>query len=188
MTQRGASAAALSAMGQAATGVCHLLELYLDTETVRVTDAWRPVSYGGNTYTALGEWVSFEPIRESTQVEVSSVRVQLSGVDQAMPARILSNDYIDRQLVIRKAFLDANEGLVVDPIPLFDGRCDAPRLVENPDANTSIVEIEAASQWSDFDRRPGRHTNHAEQQVWFPGDLGFEYVSEVNRQIKWGAA
>jgi hypothetical protein len=57
---------------------------------------------------------------------------------------------------------------------------------ENPDEGSCTIAISATSHWVDFERRPGRHTNHAEQQVWFPGDLGFEFSSEIVKEIRWG--
>jgi hypothetical protein len=61
-----------------------------------------------------------------------------------------------------------------------------PVIQENPDEGTCTLAIEAASHWVDFERRSGRHTNHAEQQVWFAGDKGFEFASEVMKDIPWG--
>ena len=79
-------------------------------------------------------------------------------------------------------------GVVIDPIAIFDGRADSPMIEEDPDSGKCVVVLAAAQHWVDFERRPGRHTNHEEQQIWFPGDKGFEFVSGLNREIKWGAA
>jgi hypothetical protein len=75
---------------------------------------------------------------------------------------------------------------VIDPIAIFDGRGDQPSISENPDDGKCTVTIDFASHWVDFERRPGRHTNHEEQQIHFSGDMFFEFVSGLDRQINWG--
>jgi hypothetical protein len=112
--------------------------------------------------------------------------VTLSGVDQVYIAEILQHNYIDRRLVIRKAFLTGDTA-VVDIIPYLDGRIDQPIVNENPEDGTCTVSLTAGSHWIDFERTSGRHTNDAEQQLWFPGDTFFELVGASRDDIKWGA-
>lgn len=189
MSGRNASAAVETEVALAANRPIHLFELYLDGATTYATDAYRSIVWSGNTYPALGHFLGFDGIEESADMVISQARVSLSGVDQTLIAALLAYEYIDRRLVIRKAFFDSDElNVLVDPLPIFDGRIDAPEIAEDPDAGTCVVTISASSHWIDFERAPGRHTNHEEQQIWFPGDLGFEYVAQLNRQIKWGAA
>lgn len=187
---RGASASVQTEIAKAANQPIHLFELYLDGATTYATDAHRSIEWNGNTYPALGHFLGFEGVEESADMVISQARVSLSGVDQTLIAAVLAHEYIDRRLCIRKGFMDSAsaDAVIVDPIPIFDGRVDAPEIAEDPDARTCVVTISASSHWIDFERAPGRHTNHEEQQTWFPGDLGFEYVSQLNRQIKWGAA
>lgn len=187
-SNRGASAPVLAEIAADANAPVHLFELYLPGATTYATDAFRAVEWGGNTYPALGHFLAFDGIEETADLAVTQVRVQMSGVDQSLISLLLSYDYIDRRLVIRQGFLDASDTLIIDPLAIFDGRCDAPEISEDPDTGASGITLAASSHWIDFERTPGRHTNHEEQQIWFPGDLGFEYVSQLNRQIKWGAA
>jgi len=183
---RGASAAVQAEVAKRANAPFHLFELYLDGATTYATDAFRTIEWNGNPYPAAGHFIGFDGVEETNDLSVSQARVSLSGVDQTEIAAILQHAYIDRRLVIRKAFFDASSGVIVDPFPLFEGRCDAPVIVEDPDVGSVTVTITAASHWVDFERKPGRHTNDAEQQIWFPGDKGFEFISQLNKQIKWG--
>lgn len=187
MSGRGASTAARAELAKDANRPFHLFELYLDAATTYATDSYRAVVWNGHTYLANGHYLDYDTIEETAELTVNQTRVTLSGVDQSEIAGVLSYEYIDRRLVIRKAFLADDETVVVDPFPILDGRCDAPSVVENPDDGTCTVVITAGNHWIDFERKPGRHTNHQEQQLHFPGDLFFEYVSEINKEIKWGA-
>ncbi len=184
---RGASVSVVSELGAAANEPCHLFELHLDDQVVRTTDAYRNIAWDGNTYIGAGGLLAFDGIEESAALQVSTARIQLTGVLQDTIALLLTHTYIDRRVVIYTAFLSGS-GVVVDPVALFDGRADSPIIEEDPESGKCTVTLAAAQHWIDFERRPGRHTNDAEQQIWFSGDKGFEFVSSLNKQIKWGAA
>jgi len=187
--QRGASAAVIAEVAKPANQPIHLFELYLSGATVFATDAYREIVWNGNAYPALGHLVGFSGVEESADLSVTQASVSLSGVDQTLIAAVLQYAYIDRRLVIRKAFLSTEgDAILIDPFPLFDGRVDAPVIAEDPDAGTCTVTLAVSSHWIDFERTPGRHTNHDEQQIWSPGDTGFSRISALNREIKWGAA
>lgn len=185
---RGATADVIAEMVLDANRPIHLFELYLSGATTYATDAYRTIVWNGNTYLALGHFLDFDGVEEVSDLTITQCRVQLSGVDQTLISTILTYEYIDRRLVIRKGFMTSAEAMMVDPLPIFDGRVDSPEIAEDPANGSCTVTISASLHWIDFERTPGRHTNHEEQQIWFPGDLGFEYVSQLNKQIKWGAA
>lgn len=195
MADRGASAAFLAEVVKQQQEPFHLFELYLDAGdggTVRNTDSHRTLVWGGNSYPANGDFMQFTPIQESAELRIKTCTIQLSGIDPTVDAggqtllqRMLSANYIDRRLVIYKGFMTAADALVVDPIAIFDGRCDAPAINEDPNATVSI-SITATDHWSTFDTVVGRHTNDAEQQQYFAGDTYFHLVSQINKTISWG--
>ena len=167
----------------------HLFELFLAT-TIYATDAPFPISWGGNTYTALGHFIAFSGGEENRDLAETRLTVSLSGVDQAWISNVLEQNYVDRRLVVRRAFLAPGGGVMVDPVALFDGLCDGrSRISEDHGAGASrcVVTLEAGSHWSDFGRRPGRHANDNEQRFLFAGDGFFRFVSEINRTVTWGA-
>ena len=49
-----------------------------------------------------------------------------------------------------------------------------------------MIELQAASQFADFEKIRGRRTNNESQQIHFPGDRGFEYAPQVVKDLKWG--
>lgn len=183
---RGFSPATIAETGKDSNRPLHLIEIWFDTQLVPMTDSYRAINWNGNVYIATGHLLNFSGVEESAELQVTQATVTLSGVDQVWIANVMQQNYIDRRLVIYKGFLDAADALVVDPGPIFDGRMDAPVIDEDPASGQCTVMITAASHWTDFERTPGRHTNDAEQQIWFPGDKGFEFVSQLNKQIIWG--
>lgn len=192
MADRGASAAFLTELAKAAHEPFWLFELRLDVadgSTVYATDCHRNIVFGGNTYLANGNLLSWSGIQESAELRIKSCSVSLSGVDQSWISTVLTANYVDRRLLVYKGFVTADaDVMVVDPIAVFDGRVDGCSVDEDPEAGTCTVSIAAADEWVAFERLSGRHTCDSEQKVFFPTDTGLSRVSQINVPIKWGAA
>jgi len=183
---RGASSSVITQIEAEQNQPCHLLEMIFDTGTTYLTDLNRNISWKGQAYSAAGNFLSFSDIEETAELQVSTVTGSLSGIDQSFVSLFLSENYLDRTVNIYKAFLNASQGLVSEPVLIFSGRISGVDIKEDPDAGTSVVTMEASSVWIDFQRRPGRRTTNSEQQSFYPGDIGFEFTSELDKEIIWG--
>jgi len=164
----------------------HLIEVYLDSATYYVTDNFRDITYDSNTYTALGFFLNFDTIEESASISASKITLGLSGVDQTYTNLFLTENYVDRRVVIRKAFIDTSNVLIADPVVIFDGRMDNPVITEDTDSGLATIGVTVSNQFVDFEKTPGRYTNHENQQLYYPGDKGFIYASQIIKDIVWG--
>jgi len=164
----------------------HLVEVYLDSATYYVTDNFRDITYSSNTYTALGFFLNFDTIEESASISASKITLGLSGVDQQYTNLFLTENYVDRRVVIRKAFIDTSNALIADPVIIFDGRMDNPIITEDTDSGLATIGVTVSNQFVDFEKTPGRYTNHENQQLYYPGDKGFIYASQIIKDIVWG--
>jgi hypothetical protein len=189
------SAAMLAEVVKAKSQPIHLVEVRFDAGdggVAYMTDAYRAITWGGNSYLAVGHFLGFDGIEETAEVKTSVVKVSLSGVDQTWIARMLSRQYLGRTLVIYKGFLDTStDALLVDPVAIVQGPMDAPEIDEDPSGGTCIVTVGVTSLGADFDSPTGRHTNLVEQQVYFPADTAFKLCAQVSgqlagRQVYWG--
>ncbi len=185
---RGASAAFITEILKSSNQPIYLVEAWFDDGTIRMSDAWVNVVWGGNTYTANGYFLGFSGLSETSDMTIPNVTVQVSAVDQTWIAIALSKPYIDRRIAVYKAFLDYTQALISSPLLMFDGRIDTLEISDDPGHGSCTIAVSASSQWVDFQRTPGRHTNDDEEQIWYPGDRGFQFVTNFNQQIKWGAA
>ena len=91
-----------------------------------------------------------------------------------------------KSLTVRATTAIANLGVgKIDPVQAFSGRLDVPEIKD--DADTCTITISYESRLIDLTvARTWRYT-HESQQVLFPGDLGFEYVTTIqDREITWG--
>lgn len=187
MPDRGFSAAMLTQLSAESVKICYLVAMEFDSGDIFLTDYHRDITYSGDIYLATYGLLGFDGLEETSDLLINEVTVSLSGVDTTKAlTKVLGNDYIDRAMRIYLAFIDANGDLVLDPEKLFEGTMDAPTIDENLDAGTCTVTMQGVPIWADRGRRPGRHTNDAEQKFFFPGDDGFEFVTEMPKKIRWG--
>lgn len=164
----------------------HLFECYFDDETVRTTDAYTTVTWGGNTYVAAGDMLDFDGVSETLELRAAQARIMLSGVDPVWIARVLAKPYLGRRIVVRKALLDATWQVIVDPGVVFDGEMKQPQVVEDPASGTCQVTITASHTASDTDNPGGRRTNDQIQRLYFPNDGFFKYAQQARNQLIWG--
>lgn len=186
MSGRGADSSFLTELESAKNQPVHLVEAYFDAGTTHITDAARALEYGGNTYTAAGALLGFEAVEESADLIVHECRVSLSGVGGEWVAAVLTTDFIDRRIVIRKALLGSDGAFIGSPVIIFDGRMDSPSIDMDPQSGTFTVTVSATSQLANLQRVTGRRTNDTDMQLYFSGDRGMQYAFEGVRQLIWG--
>ena len=184
MPRSGVTAGVVAELGLTSNQPIHLYEGSFENGTVYLTDAPFAISWNGNEYGAAGRALGFSDISESSALRLHSIQVRLSVVDQHFIGILLNEDYVGRRLVIRKALISGG-GVMVDPFPIFDGFMDGVSIQEGSADGSSVMAVAASTHWGDVARN-GRHTNHEQQQIHFAGDMGFEFVSEINKDIMWG--
>ena len=159
--------------------------VYINVSTgFRFTDHYKDVTYDSNTYSASSLFTKISSVTESSEVEVSNITLSFSGADQTIISLFLNNNYMSKDVEVYKGFLDDSQALIADPVTLFKGKIESFNVDE--EINNSTVNISVASHWADFERVQGRKTNTNSQQIYFSGDVGFDYASQHIAEIKWG--
>ena len=174
--------------------VADLIELQLSTTQYLTTsnididyDSSTAPDAGTNTYLAQGQFLDYGNIVESADLRISSIDMTFTAVDTTTIALLMSNDYIDKRVVIYRAILDEDYSFTSDDIWLmFDGAVTAYGIKETE--NTATVTITIASQFADFLRKNGRRTNPASQNIHFSSDKGMDFSPQIVKDIKWGKA
>lgn len=155
--------------------------------TVDTDIASMGISQGEQTFIALGPFLQFSQIEEAADFSITNVTVSLGGVTGSDIALFLDNQYIDQPIKIFRVWYDEDGARIGDPIMVFDGRIDKP-VVSDSLADGTVIACSASSQWVDYERRAGRHTNPSEQRFFFPNDTGFKYATNAVRDLKWGGS
>ena len=181
---RSLSAAAIAELSKDGVRTCHLLEIDLPTPQ-HLTDNAFDIDFGGDTYDANGYLLSIESTKESTDLRVGSMEIELTAVDRLFIALFLTGNWINRDVRIRRAMLNES-GQIIDTFVIFDGQITEYEINEQDDSAKMALSV--ASHWADFERTNGRRTNNNSQQFYFSGDLGFQYAANSIRDLKWGKA
>ena len=153
-----------------------------------ITNAPWDINYGGNNYISAGALMSFDAVQENIGFEITRLSITIGGI-VPMPGdsdpflkKILSLDYIDRPVSIVRAYY--NHDSYIDSVLIYSG------YINNGTAGVGLetgaaVRIETSNNWSNFNLVAGRLTNDAKQQSFYPGDRGFEYCKQVQKQVEW---
>lgn len=181
---RGMSAAMIASIAAPHVQIANMIDLALDSGTVRMTDAAVGLSWSGQPYTAL-HMLSVSDIAESDTYSEPRVTLALSGVDQAVIALVMLEDYLNRRAYVRKAVFDDTHA-VVSPCLFFAGRLDRPVVMTDPDDGTCTVAIDIVARSTPLGQARGRLTSTSSQSLHFPDDQGFDDVNNEDDVIIWG--
>jgi len=144
------------------------------------------LSWNGYTWTGGGQLLAISPIEEASEVRAVGFTVTLSGMPSALIANALTNARQGKPGTLWLALFDSAGAVIADPYQLQGGRLDFTIIEDNGDTCTIGAQYE--SRLVDLERPRERRYTHEDQQLDYPGDLGFEYVASLqDKQIVWGA-
>ena len=142
--------------------------------------------YNSTTYLGIGTLGTISPLEETTDLAARGLTLRLSGVPTANVALALTENYQGRECSIMFGALSPTAGtLIASPVTVFAGRMDVMQITD--DGNTAEITMTAESKLMDFKRpREIRYTDEEQQQL-FPGDVGLEFVNDIQEKaIYWG--
>lgn len=173
------------------------IETVQNTVTVvyYLTNAPADITYQGNTYKAFGQLLGFDTVEENSSFEIPTLKLNISGIAPYEPAsgesflKIILDPttiYIDKTVVIHRVFLNHDQLIAGDDsgFELYRGYINSASC-DHDAFGATTVGLEVSSHWINFDRATGRRTNSNSQDYWYPGDLGFEFSKEVQKEIEW---
>lgn len=100
---------------------CYLYELDYSGGTLYITNFSGDLSYGGNTYEALGGNLIHEPINETEDRKAQGITLKLFAVDQTVISTILNNQFRNYEARIYLVHFDAS-GVMQTPDLVWKGR------------------------------------------------------------------
>lgn len=164
---------------------CVLFEGEFEGGTVRLWSGLGDLTWNSVVWTGAGNLLGVSAVEETTAVVANGVTVSLSGIPVEFRSAAIDGARQGKPGRLWLGALDASGALVVDPYLLFAGRLDVPEI--NFGGETFEITITYESRLIDLTRpREWRYTHEA-QQVLFPGDLGFEFVTTIqDRAVWWG--
>lgn len=167
------------------------VEIDLPGYPLRLVDGAGFVSFGGNTYhgrdDTYGALGAIEAIGDGVANDAPTVKVNILPPTNTASADLCDPLAQGSAVSIWSGALDPVTGLAVGaPFLHFAGEVDVPTL--SGDRGSRNLEYECTSVWARlFAATEGARLSDAFHQSVWPGELGMEYVTAVQRQLPWGA-
>ena len=165
------------------------VELEFSTGTLRFWNGYGDLSMtvrgASQTFTGLGDLGGISAVSETTEIKASGISLTLTGVKSSLISAALSANYTNRNAYVYLGLFDSSKNIVSDVYTLFSGKMDVLKI--NEQAETSSIELAVETRLIAFERANTRRYTHEDQQVDFAGDLGFEFIPDLqDKEITWG--
>jgi len=160
------------------------VQLTFASTTIYVWSGLGSILWNGQTWMGLGALLGLAPVEEGTTVEARGMTVRLSGIDPALLPECLGDFQLGLPAVI---YFDvyANGALTGSPLTAWSGRMDQPTL--DVAADTATIAIACESRLVDLNIAVDRRYTLEDQQMDWPGDLGFVFTAGLQEQaLFWG--
>ena len=165
-----------------------LLKLELDSGTVFLNSGTQDFSFDGETWIGVGGAGSLSGIRENTSLGKAEIvailsHIPLSGLPDFVD-EFTDNDPVGRSWTTYIAFLNAdfNTKAVLTMDAGFIGSTEMGESAEAGSIALTLLNETTRFGLVTFYRM----TNQGQQSIW-PGDEGFEFVTDTNlAEISWG--
>lgn len=142
----------------------------------------------GTTFTGLGWLGKISSIPQTTKVQAQNITLSLSGIPSELVTEAINQVRMSGTATVWFAFMNGEGALLpaIDPQQMFYGALDVPTLIDG--AATCALSISCENPLISLNLAPNRRFNDADQQVYFPGDLGFSFVDAIaNLALFWPA-
>lgn len=156
------------------------------SSTVRLFSGIGSISWNGQTWLGGGELLSISPISEKSEISAEGFSVTLSGMPADKISLALQSLRQGKPGKLWLGMLNGATGAVIaDPYLLQRGKLDIAPIEDN--GETCTISVQYESRLIDLERARERRYTHEDQQLDFPGDLGFEFVPALqDMQLNWG--
>jgi len=157
-----------------------------DSGALRLWSGLGNITFNSEVYTGAGDLLDVSAVEESQELRANTVVFSLDGLDSAVVSLALTENYQGRKITMWFAVLDNNGAIIADPYKLFSGQMDVMEITD--DGDKAILKMSAESDLIDLRDAKERRYTHEDQQLYYPGDLGLEFVSKINDiELSWGA-
>ena len=147
------------------------------------------VTVDGDVYRSAsthGVLSDIDAFSDGVSAEAPRVRLTIDMADDGQVEDFLDRAFQTAPVLIYEGVLDSQTGLIVEePEPAFIGEVD---IVEVRVGRGKLsAEIDVASAFERFfDMEEGARLSSAWHESFWPGELGLDQVTGINRKLPWG--
>lgn len=138
----------------------------------------------GQTWTGLGWLAKVSTIPQTTKIQAQNITLSLAGIPSELVLEAAEQVRITGAATVWLGFFDSNNNLIKDPVQLFAGALDVPTITDS--GQTCTISITAENPLLLLNEAPERLFDDADQQIYYPGDLGMSFVDALaNLPLDW---
>ena len=179
-----------TALRGASVTVANLVEIVLPGRTIRVVDGAAQLLFNGNTFTGedavYGTLGGIDPVTEQVGTEAPATRFTFLPSDVSALAALTNPANQGSPVNMWFCAINPETGLIIGaPELLFVGEIDTADVEISGEA--TLITFDVSSAWDRlFEAGEGYRWNDKFWQTIYPGELGFQYVTEIQRDLPWG--
>lgn len=179
-----------AALKGAAPLVCLLVSIALPGRTIRVVDGAGQVVHDGHTYNGddavYGVLDAVEAVSEQVGTEAPKIRFTFLPASLPALAEITAPSNQGAEVILRFGAVNPATGLIIgEPELLFLGELDTASV--DASETSTVITFDVASAWERlFEQSEGQRLNNPFHQSIWPGEKGFEFVTQIQREEPWG--
>lgn len=130
------------------------------------------ISYNGNSYIGVGSLGQVGDIKEGIEVRADGTSISLSGIDPNLLGECLADIQLGAPATISLGIV--SNGQITASYPICVGTVDKPNIPVSPTTMTITLAIE--NRMINLQRPTMRRYTSADQQYYYPTDIGFNWV------------
>ena len=165
-----------------------MIDLTLDSTTYYISNAYKPVTYDGNTYTELGSFLGMNAMVDDIKATNGDLSISLSGIpsDADYMNIVLTTNIKGGEVIVRRGFMNKND-LELDTSQVFtrySGIITNFAITEDVDIltkqNTNSITITVSSINALLETKvKGQFTNPENRKRLFPSDQIFDRIPDL---------
>lgn len=136
------------------------------------TLVWNSIDWQG-----VGDLGGVSAITQTADLSAEGITLSLSGINSGVVSSAISDVATYLTVDVWLGFLDSTGAVIVDPVHVFSGHVDVPTVQD--DGETATISITAENDLLILSQSSQRRYTNDDQQITYPTDLGFQYVSVV---------
>jgi hypothetical protein len=167
-------------------GLAFLFEGHFINVSIYLWTGLGELSWNGQIWQGAGVLMGIGQAKETEDLSAQGMIVSLSGIDETLISLALQQLRQGQACTVYIACVDwTTNALQSTPYAFFTGRVDVPTIDDS--ATTATISLQLENRLVDFERERVRFFDPLTQNIYYPGDRGFDYVSSLqDEKIFWG--
>jgi hypothetical protein len=153
------------------------IEVELAATTIRYWTGSRDITVASQTWEGNGYLNGIGEVTLTRRIENQGLEIELAGELEVLVSMAMQSTMQNKGAYIYLGFLDSSGAVISDLSPYFIGIFDNAEIEDNP--NGAKIKMQFQNLMIEDDGENELRYTHQTQIALFSGDLGFEYVEQL---------